>query len=314
MHEIPLGEVEAGQRLDRFLRKLLRDLPLSAIFRHLRSGAIRVDGRKVEGSLRLAAGMVLQLRLPAADLPTADPSAAPARVPAPAWTGELAPRIVHRDDDVLVVDKPAGLAAQPGSGRAGHDLLAWLGAQPFGAGSATFRPAPAHRLDAGTSGLLAIGLSPLGARGLAAAFRDGTVEKLYRAVVHGVPEPAEGTIELALRVREDAGSRQPKSVVDPQGQPARTDYVVERQGPDVALLRLRLHTGRTHQIRAHLAHLGHPIVGDRRYGSPRDLGRRLLLHAAELRFVHPRTGDPIVCRSRVPREFDEHVPPPRRAK
>ncbi|MCB9885166.1 MAG: RluA family pseudouridine synthase [Planctomycetes bacterium] len=306
---VPIGEAEAGQRLDRLLRKLLRDLPLSAIFRHLRSGGIRVDGKKADGSLRLVAGMTLQLRLPAEDLAGlhAAPPPPPRSGPPGAWPRELEPRIVFRDDDVLVVDKPAGLAAQPGAGLQGRNLVDWLEHQGLGARSATFQPAPAHRLDLGTSGLIAIGLSPLGARGLAAAFRDDQVEKVYLAVVHGVPEPERGSIDAPLRVRDEAGPRDVKVVVDPAGQPARTDYEVMGRGPGVALLRLVLHTGRTHQIRAHLRHLGHPIVGDRRYGSSRDLGRRFLLHAAELTFPHPRTGQSQHCRSRQPRDFAAHL-------
>ena len=300
---LAIGEAEAGQRLDRLLRKLLPDLPLSAIFRQLRNGDIRIDGRKVEGSLRLVAGMELQLRLAGGELGGAAQAAEPGAASAP-WPRELLPKIVYRDDDVLVVDKPAGLASQPGSGVAGRNLVDWLAQARLGQRTETFHAAPAHRLDAGTSGLLAIGLSPLGLRGLSAAFRDDQVEKVYLAVVHGVPEPPSGSIDAPLRVREDAGPREVKVVVDAAaGQPARTDYEVVATGPGVAKLRLVLHTGRTHQIRAHLRHLGHSIVGDRRYGSPRDLGRRFLLHAAELTFPHPRTGERRHCRARTPRDF-----------
>jgi 23S rRNA pseudouridine955/2504/2580 synthase len=308
MHEITLGEAEGGQRLDRYLRKLLRDVPLGAIFKRLRAGDIRVDGKKVDGSLRLAAGMKVQLRLPAADLAriahgderrAAPPEGSRSRV-AP----ELRPRIVHRDDDVLVIDKPAGLAVQPGTGRENEHLVAWLDEQRLGERSATFAPAPAHRLDRGTSGLVAIGLSPLGLRGLTAAFREDTVEKVYVAVVHGAPAAESGSIDAPLRVRTDAGKKEPKVVVDPAGQSARTDWRVVTRAGRTSLLRLVLHTGRTHQIRAHLAHLGHPIVGDERYGSAtkRD-GGGFLLHAAELAFPHPRTGERVHVESAAPAAF-----------
>src|SRR5262245_30745805 len=166
MHEIALTEAEAGQRLDRYLRKLLRHVPLAAIFRHLRQGDIRVDGKKAEGSLRLCAGMTVRLHLPAADLQAAAASAhsaSSARTPASAHAarGDAVPRIVYEDEHVLVVSKPAGLAAQPGSGQT-DDLASWLDRQSRGTRTATFRPAPAHRLDRGTSGLVAIGLSPDG--------------------------------------------------------------------------------------------------------------------------------------------------------
>jgi 23S rRNA pseudouridine955/2504/2580 synthase len=281
---IAISADDADQRLDRWLRRRLPRVPLGALMKHLRTGAIRVDGNKADGALRLRAGMVVTLRLPAADLAAAPRAAAPAL----RHRGDVP--IVFRDDDVLVVDKPAALASQPGTGQAGHTLVDWLLAQPFARGTATFRPAPVHRLDRGTSGLDAIGLSPRGLRALAAAFRDDRVHKVYLAVVHGVPVPKQGTIEAPLLVRSDVRTDQPKVVVDPRGQPARTDYEVTRAGAERALLRVVLHTGRQHQIRAHLAHLGHPIVGDCRYGSPVAMGDRFLLHANELTFPHPADG------------------------
>ena len=309
MHEIALTEAEAGQRLDRYLRKLLRNVPLGAIFRHLRSGDIRVDGRKAEGSLRLLAGMTVRLRMPEADLQAAAATRRPAPPPVMA-TGNpagLVPRIVFRDDDVLVVVKPAGLAAQPGSGQS-DDLASWLDRQSIGTRTSTFRPAPAHRLDRGTSGLVAIGLSPDGLRGLTAAFRGEAVRKIYLAVVHGVPDPARGTIDAPLWQRPDAGGRGAKIIVDARGRPARTDYEVAATGRGRSLLRLVLHTGRQHQIRAHLQHLGHPIVGDQRYGSPVDLGHgTFLLHAAEIAFAHPCTGEPVHCVEPAPPLFRQSL-------
>jgi RluA family pseudouridine synthase len=324
MHSIVLTEAEAGQRLDRYLRKLLRAVPLGAIFRHLRNGSIRIDGKKGKPDLRLTAGMKLSLALPDADLaamagapPAVDESAAvpppklraamPKSANVPVRQPRHTPRIVHRDDDVLVVSKPAGLAAQPGSGQE-DDLVQWLATRSFGVHTATFRPAPAHRLDRGTSGLVAIGLSPHGLRGLTAAFREDQVDKVYIAVVHGVPEPASGTIDAPLWQRDAETSREPKVIVDPRGKPARTDYEVTEVGRGCALLRLVLHTGRLHQIRVHLAHLGHPIVGDRRYGSTADVGRNtILLHAIELAFPHPRTGERVHCRDNRPPSFRKQL-------
>jgi 23S rRNA pseudouridine955/2504/2580 synthase len=303
---VVIDTATADQRLDRLLRRILPDLPLSAIYRLLRSGKIRVDGKKADAALRLQVGMTLELRVDAALAKPAKPSTRPvrsARAARPLPAG-LLPRVVFRDDDMMVVDKPAGLAAQPGTGRDGANLVDWLRATLPELCTATFAPAPAHRLDAGTSGLVAVGLSPRGARGLAAAFREDRVEKVYFAVVHGVPVAASGSIDAPLLVREDAAAQAPKVVVAPGGRPALTEFQRVRAGRHTTLLRLRLHTGRTHQLRAHLAHLGHPIVGDRRYGSDRDLGRRFLLHAAELTLPHPVTGEPLRCDSPPPPEFD----------
>ncbi|MGE3175206.1 MAG: pseudouridine synthase [Planctomycetota bacterium] len=348
MQTVRIDEAEAGQRLDRYLRKLLREVPLGAIFRHLRTGRIRVNGKKAKPDLRLLAGMELTLRLnptggaadgaaggaPAGDGDADAPAAAAAPAPADAPTVRRrvrwrhgSPRIVHRDDHVLVVDKPAGMAVQPGSGQGDDHLVGWLLRTEPQLRTATFAPAPAHRLDRGTSGLCAIGLSPRGLRGLAAAFRDGTAHKVYLAVVHGVPPSRRGSIELPLRVLPDAEANGPKVEVGAAGLgagagadgdreagaegdaagwlPARTDYEVKGTRQDRALLRLVLHTGRTHQIRAHLAHLGHPIVGDARYGSPVRLGRALLLHAAELVLPHPITGQELRLWAPPPKAFDD---------
>ena len=311
MREIVVTEHEAGQRLDRLLRKLLPGMPLGAIFRALRSGAVRVDGRKANGDARLGAGMRLELRLPAADLAALDArAAAPAGKASGAadgavapWPPELVPRVVHRDEHLLVLDKPAGLAVHAGSGVA-HSVAGWLDARAFGVRTATFAPSPAHRLDRGTSGLLAVGLTPAAARALAAAFREGVVEKTYHAIVHGVPAPARGTIDAPLAPAPDGGSaRGPKVRVDPDGRPASTGYETVQRGRSVALLRLVPRQGRQHQLRAHLAHLWHAIVGDRRYGSPADAGRGFLLHASGLSLPHPATGAPVHFEAPLPPAF-----------
>lgn len=304
MHEIELRETEQGQRLDRHLRKLLPDVPLGGIFKLLRRGTIRVDGKKAPPDLRLEVGMLLTLP---DNLGAAAGGAQLPPPPAPPPPRTLTPRVVHRDEHLLVVDKPAGLAVQPGSGHE-HHLVAWLDAQPFGARTATYRPAPVHRLDRGTSGLVVCGLTPQSSRALSDAFRSDRVEKTYAAVVEGVPAPAAGTIDAPLWLRETARASQPKVHVDPRGKRALTDYRVQARGRRRALLQVVLHTGRTHQIRAHLAHRGHPIVGDRRYGSSVDLGKgQFLLHAEQLTLPHPRSGAPMKFHAAVPARLSQAI-------
>ncbi|MGK0353642.1 MAG: 23S rRNA pseudouridine955/2504/2580 synthase [Planctomycetota bacterium] len=320
MHDVEMTAAEDGQRLDRYLRKLLPGTPLGAIFKMLRRGIIRVDGTKAQESLRLVAGM--HVTLPPSAIPrlsAQSPVAAQAPVATqvlganakPAATQSarslspaLTPTIVHRDDDLLVVIKPAGLAVQPGSGQ-DHHVLSWLDAQPFGTRTATYRPAPVHRLDRGTSGLLVIGLSPIGSRALADAFREDLIQKSYVAVVEGVPNPAQATIDVPLWLRENARANQPKVLVDERGKNARTDYQVLESGRNRALLQLTLHTGRTHQIRAHLGHVGHPIVGDRRYGAAASQGDAFFLHASELTLPHPTSGKRLTFQSAIPARFRE---------
>ena len=305
MREILVTEHEAGQRLDRFLRKLLKQMPLAAIFKHVRSGTIRVDGGKVAGDLRLLPGMKLQLQLPDSDLRAATKAVEPlppAPVRPPAGTLALELRIVHQDDDVLVIHKPAGLPVHGGTGQK-QSVADWLAHQRFGIRTGTFRPGPAHRLDRGTSGLLAIGLSPQGLRGLTGAFREGAAEKTYWAIVHGVPERTNGSVIAPLYEAPGGDRRDPKVTVDDRGRPARTDYEVVRTVRHMTLLKVVPHEGRQHQIRAHLAHLGLPIVGDARYGSRADLGPTFLLHAGELVVPHPRTGARLVLRDPLPASF-----------
>lgn len=304
MNTHTITTADAGQRLDRWLRKALPEVPLAAIFRHVRSGRIRVDGKKADGALRLATGMQIELRLAPADLAilTAE---RPRRATGAAttWPPDLAPKVVFADDDILIVDKPAGLAAQPGTGAEELNLVAWLDRQRLGQRSATFAPAPAHRLDRGTSGLLAIGLSSQGLRGLTAAFRDDVVDKGYLAVVHGAPAATAGSITAPLREMPNPRPDRPRAVVAGDGKPARTDWKVVGTFGDTTLLRLVLFTGRLHQIRAHLAHLGHPIVGDRRYGSRVAMPGRFLLHAARLVLLHPMTRAALDLRAPLPAHF-----------
>ncbi|MBM3973814.1 MAG: RluA family pseudouridine synthase [Planctomycetes bacterium] len=304
MREVVVTEHEAGQRLDRLLRKLLRNTPLGAIFRLLRSGAIRIDGRKVGGDLRLVAGMRLELRVPDGDLsatpatgarpPRRAVSAAPT-----AWPAALTPCVVHRDDDLLALAKPAGLAVHGGSG-VRHSVAAWLDGAGFGVRTSTWHPAPAHRLDRATSGLLLVGLQPAATRALAASFRDGAVAKTYYAVVEGAPPTRAGEIDAPLALRPNATADGPKVVVDPAGEVARTGYEVVAATDGLTLVRLQPREGRQHQLRAHLAHLGCPILGDRRYGARRGAGGGFFLHCAALVLPHPRTGAPIKLATPVP--------------
>ncbi|MCA8974948.1 MAG: RluA family pseudouridine synthase [Planctomycetes bacterium] len=303
---IELTAAEAGQRLDRYLRKLLRHVPLGAIMKQLRSGRIRVDGHKAKPELRLEAGMVVLLQLPAADLDAVDAGGL-RRDQAGGPEPDFALRIEYADDDMMVVQKPSGLAVHAGSGHERRSVVAWLDASGRGVRTATFAPSPAHRLDRETSGLLAIGLSPAGLGGLTAAFRDDLVRKVYFAVVAAEPVPARGTIDAPLLAVASASASEPKVRVDAGGRSARTDYETVAAGGRFALLRLVLHTGRTHQIRAHLAHIGHPVVGDRRYGRIDGRGSRLMLHAGELALPHPVTGAPLRFAMPTPREFKELV-------
>jgi len=208
---------------------------------------------------------------------------------------------VHVDDHLIVVDKPAGLLAVPGRGEAGRDNLATRVAAAFGDALVV------HRLDRDTSGLMLFARGPEMQRRLARAFAEREVDKRYVAVVAGLLADDAGTIEAPIAA--DWPNR-PRRIVDARGQPSLTRWrVLSRDepcdascAPPTTRVALEPHTGRTHQLRVHLAWIGHPIVGDRLYGpaAPQSAAARLMLHASRLAFVHPARGERVVFDSAVP--------------
>jgi 23S rRNA pseudouridine1911/1915/1917 synthase len=247
---------------------------------------VSVDGRRVAKSHRLASGEVVTLR---------------EERPARAATPSVEPRLVYEDDHLLVVDKPAGLLTHPAPGRRGPTLAEALAGRAAG-GDEPGRAGIVHRLDRDTSGLLVVARSPEAHAALRRMLRRREIVREYVALVGGQPDADGGTIDAAL-----GRDRRRRTVVSTRTDRARTAVthfrVLERL-PRTALLELRLETGRTHQIRAHLAAIGHPICGDPQYGG-RDCGRRLglerqFLHAAVLMFRHPLTGETLRCESKPP--------------
>ena len=307
---------DAEQRLDRFLRKLLPRATLGHVHKLLRAGRVTIGGERADGGRRLRAGEVVsvhadgellaQLRAPRHGDASARRGAAARRAGA-----ELA--VVHDDAHLLVLDKPGGLAVHAGSG-IDDDLLGRVARllpsarDPDHGRPWTFRPAPAHRIDRGTSGLVVFGLSAAGLRGMAAAFRTGRVGKTYLALVRGRPPAARGEIDLPLAARSGADAARPKTVPYAEGKAARTRWRVQRRRGGLTLLEVEIEGGRTHQIRAHLAAVGLTIAGDRRYG---DRGRafadphRIGLHAARLEFAHPVTAQHLALEAPCPADLNE---------
>jgi 23S rRNA pseudouridine955/2504/2580 synthase len=280
VRQMPVAADEAGLRLDRWFKQHFPGLPHGRLERLLRTGQVRVDGARAKSGLRLAAGQLVRVP-PLKATPVS-------KVARPVDQGEaeaLKARVLFRDEEVLALDKPAGLAVQGGSGQTRH-LDGLLDALRFGSAE---RPRLVHRLDQDTSGVLLLARTPAAARRLSAQFRRGEIDKLYWAIVVGVPEPAVGRIDAALAKRGRPGGER-VAVDEAQGRPAATDYVtLDRAGKRAALLALRPLTGRTHQLRAHLAAIGTPILGDAKYGGMTAflpgmrLERRLHLHARRLR-------------------------------
>jgi len=283
-----------GERIDRAVA-LLTGLSRSEINALIDAGAVQAGGRTIANrSRRLVAGEVLEVEVPApADRSlVADPTV---EVP-----------VVFEDEHVLVVDKPAGLVVHPGAGNQGgtmvHGLLA-LHPELAGVGGDHDRPGVVHRLDAGTSGLLVVARTELAFGALVAQLAARTVERRYRALVHGRVAAPAGLVDGPI----GRDPRDPtRHAVVAGGKEARTRYEVLERDEATTLLTCRLETGRTHQIRVHLSAIGHPIVGDVLYGGHLELGlSRPYLHAFRLAFDHPATGERVAFASPVPPDLVE---------
>ncbi|MEM9517062.1 MAG: RluA family pseudouridine synthase [Actinomycetota bacterium] len=279
-----IPEALAGQRLDRIVA-LVADVSRADAARLVDLGGVTVDGAVVvSGKTRMAAGQLLVV----------DPTKLPADAP-PAPDPTVLFDVVHQDAAVVVVDKPPGLVVHPGAGNSDGTLVNGLLARfpdLVGVGDAQ-RPGIVHRLDAGSSGLLVVARTETARESLVAQFAAHLAGRRYDAVVWGVPAAARGLVDAPI----GRDPRDPlRMAVVADGRPARTEYeVVGELDQPVAGARIscRLQTGRTHQIRVHLSSIGHPIVGDEVYGKgrPRHGLDRPFLHATELSFDHPATGD-----------------------
>jgi 23S rRNA pseudouridine1911/1915/1917 synthase len=286
----------ADQRLDRIVA-LLADVSRAEATVLVDSGAVAVDGTiATSGKVRIGLGAVVSIdraALPTTPLPGPDP--------------EVAFRVVFHDEHVIVVDKPAGLVVHPGAGNPDGTLVNGILARfPDVAGVADpTRPGIVHRLDAGSSGLLVVARTDEAAEELISQFADHTATRRYEALVWGHPAAPHGIIDAPIgRDRRDPL----KMAVVADGREARTEYEVTARfdrPAEVARVRCRLETGRTHQIRVHLTSIGHPLVGDTVYGGRRPtLGlTRPFLHAAELAFDHPATGERVTFESPLPADL-----------
>jgi 23S rRNA pseudouridine955/2504/2580 synthase len=284
-----IGEEAVGQRLDNYLFRKLKGVPKSRIYRMLRGGEARVNGRRADPAYRLGVGD--ELRIPpmrTAQGPTLPQT--PARI-----TRSLLPRILYHDDSLLVLDKPAGQAVHGGSG-VSLGIIEQLRQELPEARYLEL----AHRLDKETSGVLVSALKRSALLELHRMLRAGEVRKTYLALAAGRWRDALRHVRLPLhRYVTDEGER--RVAVSEEGRVAHTVFRLVRRYPDLSLLEAELKTGRTHQIRVHLAALGHPLAGDEKYGDfelnrglKRQRLRRMFLHAARMELRHPGTSEPLV--------------------
>ena len=286
----------AGQRLDRVIA-MVAGVSRATAASLVESGAVELDGH-VERSvkLRVAEGAELRVELPVHEPQGVRPDAS------------VAVTVVYVDDDVVVVDKPAGLVVHPGAGNHTNTLVNGLVARfpEMADVGDPARPGIVHRLDKGTSGLLVVARSPEAYESLVEQLSARTVGRSYAALVWGRPEPAAGVIDVPVgRSSRD----RTRMAVSAHGRDARTHYRVQttyREPAIVSLVDCQLETGRTHQVRVHLAAINHPVVGDTQYGGAREVVRAPwpMLHARALAFRHPVTGERVELESPLPADFE----------
>jgi 23S rRNA pseudouridine955/2504/2580 synthase len=284
---------EDGMRLDRWFKAHYAQVPHGRLEKLLRTGQVRVDGGRVKANTRLEAGQ--SVRVP--PLPDAPPPSGSAKPLSKADRAFLKSITLYEDDDLLILNKPSGLAVQGGTKTAQHidRLLEGMGDSP------QTRPRLVHRLDRDTSGVLVVAKKRAVASKLGKAFQTRSVRKIYWALVHGVPKPPQGKVDAALVKAATADGEQVRKArpgEQDKAQSAVTHYsVIDRAARQVALMSLKPVTGRQHQLRAHMAILGHPILGDTKYPSeaelPEGIERRLHLHARRISFPHP-SGEGVV--------------------
>ena len=317
---LTVAEAEGESRLDRWLKKRFPEITQGQVEKLCRTGQIRVDGGRVKASTRVSPGQ--QVRVPPL------PRAAPATAPKPeAGISEADARMIQaavlwKDEHIIALNKPPGLPSQGGSGQGGRHVDGLTPALMFGYKD---RPKLVHRLDKDTSGVLLLARTDRIARALSEAFRARTTRKIYWAAVAGVPSPKMGTVRFGLVKAPGHGAGgegermiaiHPAKVDETEGaKRATTDYaVLDALGSRAAWVALVPVTGRTHQLRAHMAELGHPIVGDGKYGGSGqenlgdgwgaqlggEISRKLHLHARSIGFDHPVTGKRITLTAPLP--------------
>jgi len=296
VRSLPVPDALAGERVDAALSRML-GLSRTRAAELAEGGFVRVDGVEVGKSARLPGDGWLEVEMPA-----------PAPVRPLTFEDDVSGlRVVHDDDDLVVVDKPVGVAAHPSPGWTGPTVVGVLAARGYRistSGSAE-RQGVVHRLDVGTSGLMVVAKSEHAYTVLKRAFKERTVDKVYHALAQGHPEPTTGTIDAPI-------GRHPgqdwKFAVVADGKPSVTHYEVLEMLPAASLTEVHLETGRTHQIRVHFTALRHPLVGDLTYGADPALAERVgltrqWLHAMRLGFAHPATGRHLELTSEYPQDL-----------
>jgi len=291
--ELIVAKTSSGLRIDRYLASELRQFSRTRLQHLIRDGFVRLNGKTGRPSDRVRTGDRVDLCEPPPEKIENQPEAIPLD-------------ILFEDEDLLVLNKPAGLVVHPGAGHREHTLVnALLSHCPNLSGiSGQERPGIVHRLDKESSGCLVVAKNDEAHRGLSSQFAARTVEKVYLALVSGKLRKSTGTIEE--KIARHPVHRQRMAAISSRGRAAKTEYRVVASGKGASLIECQLHSGRTHQIRVHLHHLGHPVLGDKVYAPKLVRGfPRQMLHAWKLGFQHPCTGDWRSFEAPLPEDFSQ---------
>ena len=296
--EFVISDMQQGLRLDVVLAETTKPLESRAnIQRSIRAGLISIDGiTTTRSSTKVISGQIIRVKPPKDYL-------APAITPS-----ELSLNIVFEDDDIAIIDKPSGMVVHSGAGHltdtmANAAVTRWPKISSVGD---TDRPGIVHRLDRDTSGLLIIALNPTAYNNLTLMIKKHEIERIYTALVHGHPKSSTGTIDAPIGRDPHHRTRQ---AVNAGGRPALTHYEVIREIGQFSFIKVRLETGRMHQIRVHMTAIGHPIVGDQTYGKRQGIANlsRQFLHASKLTFNHPISSEKISVTSKLPDDLQSAI-------
>lgn len=310
LDEITITDDDDGQRLDRVLRRLRPTWSYVFTQKMIRTGSVKVNGKRAKVDARVAVGQTVRVPEAREAEQALGENRGPRAARTPRGQGPSASvegrsqaiQVIYEDNELLVINKPAGLAVQGGSGLKVHLEMLLAPFERHGV-----RPRLVHRLDRETSGVMVLARTLRAARRLGEAFATRQVEKIYDALVSPAPSLDQGTIEAAMRKLEKGDVE--KMMVDTDGDIATTDYRVQARKDAVAWVEFSPHTGRTHQIRVHAAHLGAPLLGDEKYGgSWPDLKKemvkpRVMLHARSITLPHPRSGEAMTYTAPWPEDF-----------
>ena len=279
MIELRITRDHAGVRLDRYLSMQLADFSRARLQNLIRGNFVTLNDKTSRPRDLVRAGDIVRINEPAIEKIAARPE-------------KIALDVLFEDVDLVVINKPAGLVVHPGAGHQEHTLVNALlhHCKNLSGIGGKERPGIVHRLDKETSGCLVVAKNDAAHQTLSGQFADRTVEKIYLAIVAGTPRKSAGVIDAAIA--RHPVHRHKMSVARSRGRSAKTDYRVLKSGGGISLVECVLHSGRTHQIRVHFQHIGHPVLGDKVYAAKtaKDFPRQML-HAARLGFLHPRTGD-----------------------